>query len=119
MTERTSTCVMNDLDELLDLEREALLTGKLDTIGRLINRKEGLIDELSVTESVENEQLTDLSQKVKRNQDLLDSALAGIRSVATRLSAMRRVRRTLDTYDCDGKKRSITLSKDGSVEKRA
>lgn len=119
MTDRTSSCVMSDLDELLDQEREALLVGKLDTIRRLIDRKEALIDELSALEAVDTAELIVLNEKVKRNQDLLDSALAGIRSVASRLAAMRRVRRTLDTYDADGKKRSIALSKDGSVEKRA
>ena len=119
MTERTSTYVMADLDELLELERQALLTGNLEKIGRLIDRKESLIDELSVIEAVDASELAELNDKVKRNQGLLDHALQGIRSVSSRLAAMRRVKRTLDTYDSSGSKQSIILTKDGSVEKRA
>lgn len=113
MTDRTSVCVVVDLDELLDQEREALLTGNLEKVGRLISRKESLIDELSVVEAVEVSELAVLDAKVKRNQGLLDQALEGIRSVAARLAAMRRVKHTLDTYDSSGSKHSITLSKDG------
>ena len=119
MTDRTSACVVTDLDELLEREREALLTGNLETIGRLVDHKESLNNDLSVIGAVEASQLAELNEKVKRNQDLLDHALAGIRSVASRLAAMRRVRLSLDTYDSSGSKRSVTLSKDGSVEKRA
>lgn len=119
MTERASTCVMADLDELLELERQALLTGNLDKIARLIDRKESLIDELSGIEAGEASELAALNHKVGRNQDLLDHALQGIRSVSSRLAAMRRVKRTLDTYDSSGSKHSIVLPKDGSVEKRA
>lgn len=111
--------VVDALDDVLDAEREALLTGNLEKIGRLLEQKEALIEELSVLEELEAKPLQDLTGKLKRNQDLLDHALQGIRSVANRLAALRRVRSTLDTYDSNGAKRSINLSEDGSVEKRA
>ncbi|MGD9294816.1 MAG: flagellar biosynthesis protein FlgN [Roseobacter sp.] len=111
--------VTDELDELLDEEREALLSGNLEKIGRLLERKESLIDELSVVQRLEHEPLQHLKIKLKRNQELLDQALEGIRTVANRLATLRRVRQTLDTYDAKGAKRSIAMSKDSSVEKRA
>ena len=49
----------------------------------------------------------------------MDSALEGIRRVASRLSAVHRVTTALDTYDAQGDRRSIDLSSDTSLEKRA
>lgn len=119
MSNVTGSEVMDALDDVLEQERAALLSGNLEAIGRLLGQKEALIEELSVLEEVEASALHDLTGKMKRNQDLLDHALEGIRSVAGRLAAMRRVRSSLDTYDADGKKRSINMSNDTSLEKRA
>ena len=119
MSSVLSSDLFGDLDDLLEAEREALLTGDLEKIGRLLERKEHLIDQLSIVEKFEASALHELTGKMKRNQDLLDSALEGIRVVAGRLAALRRVRSTLDTYDSNGAKRSIHLAKDSSVEKRA
>ncbi|MEP0702355.1 MAG: hypothetical protein ABJC67_13520 [Lentilitoribacter sp.] len=114
-----SNQLFTDLDELLETERSALLSGDLEIIVTLLERKETLIEELSVAEEFEANALDVLTGKMKRNQDLLDSALEGIRNVASRLAAMRRVRSTLDTYDSNGSKQSITIAKDSNVEKRA
>lgn len=119
MTNEMSTDLFGALDDVLEAEREALLSGDLEKIGRLLERKESLIEDLSVLEEFEAGDLHDLTGKMKRNQDLLDSALEGIRAVAGRLAALRRVRNTLDTYDSNGAKRAIHVAKDGTVEKRA
>ena len=111
--------VIEELDEVLDLEREALLCGDLDQIGRLLERKESLIDQLSNLEQGEREALEDLNSKVLRNQALLDHALEGIRTVARRLAALRRVRSSLDTYDERGERCTIDMTTDGTIEKRA
>lgn len=107
------------LDELLDDERRALLTGELDKISRLHERKTKLIDELNTLDLKDQEKLRSLSEKVGRNQELLNSALDGIRAVARRLAAVRRVRENLETYDAKGQKKSIKSVVERSLEKRA
>lgn len=111
--------VIDALDDVLDTEREALLTGDLDQVGRLLERKEALIDRLSQLEKGELTALDALNGKVKRNQALLDHALQGIRSVAQRLATLRRVRSSLDTYDERGSRQTIDMTTEGTVEKRA
>ena len=119
MTNHRSDELFDALDDLLESERAALLSGDLDKVGRLLETKESLIEELSRIEAFEAQALQELQGKMKRNQDLLDSALEGIRAVAGRLAALRRVRTTLDTYDAKGARKSIDVDKEGSLEKRA
>lgn len=110
---------VDSLDDLLDEERAALLDGKLDQIGRMLKRKEYLIDVLNGSDQFEIEALSDLNIKVVRNQGLLTSALEGIQSVADRLAVMRRIKNSLDTYDAQGRRKGIDMLQKGIVEKRA
>ncbi len=119
MSNLKSDALFEALDDLLEQEREALLTGDLEKVGKLLQTKEGFIEDLAKVEEFETKALEALQGKMQRNHDLLDSALEGIRAVATRLAALRRVRTTLDTYDAKGEKQSIEIAKDGSLEKRA
>lgn len=119
MTHDTLQSTIDELDDLLDRERTALIAGDLDGLTRLHDHKAGLIDALSRFDAKDADGLSDLNAKVERNQALLDSALDGIRSVARRLAAIRRVRQSLDTYDARGKKSCVDMGVDRSVEKRA
>lgn len=119
MDENVFADVMDALDDVLETERSALLAGDLDAIGRLVERKEMLIEKLSLLEATESAKLEKLSGKIKRNQELLDQALEGIRTVASRLAELRRIKSSLDTYDSNGAKRTIEIAAEGSVEKRA
>jgi len=119
MGEDDAQSLIDALDDLLDAEREALLQGKLDEVSRLHSRKERLIDDLSRYEFRDRDGIGDLRAKVERNQALLDSALEGVRSVARRLAAIRRVRSSLDTYDSLGHKLNVDVQSTGSLEKRA
>ena len=119
MTDRSIDDVIADLDDLLETEREALLSGNVQAIGRLIDRKEGLVEELSVRDAAETHGLAGVARKLHRNQELLDQALEGIRSIATRLAALRRVKETLDTYDASGARKTVKIAQDGALEKRA
>ena len=110
---------VDSLDDLLDEERAALLDGNLDQIGRMLKRKERLINALNDSDQPEIGALTKLNIKVVRNQALLTSALEGIQNVADRLTAMRRIKDSLDTYDARGLRKRIDMPSKGKVERRA
>ncbi|NIZ09740.1 flagellar export chaperone FlgN [Pseudooceanicola sp. HF7] len=119
MTEDPHQRLIDDLDVLLEQEREALIKGQLDTLPDLLERKETLIDALNEIDGLEALQLQPLRGKVLRNQALLDGALRGIRSVANRFSTLRKIRRTLETYDDQGRKNALVQKRDNKLEKRA
>lgn len=107
------------LDDILEEERAALLAGNLDDMFEIVKQKESLLDSFSELQGVDGQEVTDLTNKMHRNQELLDHALQGIRVVSGRLSALRRVRTSLDTYDARGTRNTIDVDKETSVEKRA
>lgn len=107
------------LEDLLDAERAALLLGKLDDVSRLHAQKERLIETLSAHVVQDEAKFEGLNDKVKRNQLLLDSALNGIRSVSRRLTAIKDVRRSLETYDAFGHKLKFDIRTAGKLEKRS
>jgi hypothetical protein len=115
----TAQNLIERLDDILDHERAALLKGDLDTIMRLAPAKEALIDALNGTADAEEADLEGLQGKVTRNQVLLSGTLQGIRKVATRIAALRRIRKSLETYDASGRKQTIEGEIDHQVEKRA
>jgi len=119
MTNEAINHIIDALDDLLDAERAALLQGNLDDVSRLHARKERLIDALNSEDALDTQSFLPLQDKVARNQDLLNSALEGVRSVARRLAAIRRVRKSLETYDAKGKKTQVEIRPEQSVEKRA
>ncbi|WP_371224985.1 flagellar protein FlgN [Roseovarius sp. 2305UL8-3] len=119
MTDTTPQELIDDLDSLLDQERLALLSGDLEQVAQIALQKESLIDALNAVAPTSQEQLKDLQAKVARNQVLLDGALQGIRKVATRLAALRRIRRSLETYDAQGQKHTIQGEVEHRMEKRA
>lgn len=110
---------VDSLNDLLDEERVALLDGNLDLIGRMLNRKETLIDSLNDLAKPDTKEMSDINTKVVRNQLLLESALEGIKSVADRLTSMRQVKNSLDTYDARGRRTKIDMLSKGVIEKRA
>ncbi|MBV1926146.1 MAG: flagellar biosynthesis protein FlgN [Rhodobacteraceae bacterium] len=111
--------LIDELDELLDSEKKALVQGDMERVGRLMSQKEYLVESLNAQDDLDRNNLTKLHQKVMRNQTLLDSALEGIRAVATRMSELRRVRGGLETYDEKGRKQHFVDQRTTQVEKRA
>lgn len=119
MTNDSAHSLIEQLDGVLEAERHALLAGDLDQISGLLEVKEALIDTLNTIEPAAQPELQKLQDKVTRNQALLDGALQGIRKVAARMAAFRKIRRTLDTYDENGRKQTIQGIVDFKMEKRA
>ncbi len=108
---------LEQLDRLLSRERAMLLSGDLQELGELLRKKKELIDRVVADDRAEK--LADLHGKALRNQALLDSTLRGIRNVATRFANLRRIRKSLETYDEFGHKLSLPTVSDSRMEKRA
>jgi len=119
MTNEMIQSTIESLDDLLDAERKALLAGELDEIRRLHEKKAALIEQLRLLDLKDQALLSTISDKIDRNQALLQSAMEGIRTVAKRLAAVRHVRETLETYDDKGQKNAIKPRPAKSLEKRA
>ncbi len=119
MTHDTHSKLYTELEGLLDRERRALIDGDLSEIAPLIEEKEHLLESIAHLDGAERESLVGLQNKAMRNQALLDNALQGIRNVAARFSTLRRIRKSLETYDEKGRKASLTVLPESKVEKRA
>ncbi len=119
MTHDTIDSMIDDLDALLDSERRALVSGNLDELSQLHERKEKLISALNALDRLEAKALAGVRKKMSRNQALLSSAMEGIRTVADRMAELRRIRQSLSTYDRDGKRHQIPTSTEQKLEKRA
>ncbi|MGR3621148.1 flagellar biosynthesis protein FlgN [Pseudophaeobacter sp.] len=118
MTNHDPQSLIEELDEILDQERQALVRGELDQIEALLSRKEAAISRLNAFEDLERAALNKVQTKVSRNQELLNSAMEGIRSVAARMTELRRVKKGLDVYDRTGRKARYGTTMGQRLEKR-
>lgn len=116
---QSDTALTHALDHLLDRERAALVAGDLDSLPGLLAEKEELIDRLVGSERAETDSIQTLRGKASRNQQLLDSALDGLRAVTARMAELRRVRAGLDTYDMAGRRQVHDVTPRPQVERRA
>lgn len=119
MTLENAQDIFDQLDDLLEKEHDAMLAGDLDCIARLVDQKETLIGQLTQLEQSDELPVATLQNKLQHNHALLENALQGIRRAASRMAAIRRVRRSLETYDEAGQKRTIDGEVVHQVERRA
>ncbi|MGV6804360.1 MAG: flagellar biosynthesis protein FlgN [Ruegeria sp.] len=107
------------LEEVLDLERSALVEGGLDRLSSLTPKKENLIGKINSLQVFGNEELLRVQKKVERNQSLLNSAADGIRAAMNRLAEMRKIRQEFTTYDATGQRTGFAMRDKSKLEKRA
>lgn len=119
MTDEKTQDILDALTDLIEEERAALLSGQIDAISELLQRKENLIAALEESQPTNRGALEALQIRMARNQVLYDQALQGIRNVADRLSALRRLRKSLETYDQLGRKTEIAAPVANRLERRA
>lgn len=119
MSDQNAQDLINELDEILDLERSALVRGELQEIDAMLSRKEAAIEQLNAIGDLERNVLAQVQTKVSRNQELLNSAMDGIRNVAQRMAELRRVRKGLDVYDSAGRKSRYGTVMGKNLEKRS
>lgn len=110
---------ISELDTLLEQERGCLLEGDLEALGALLPAKEQMVEVLFHNGDLNPDTLAPIKSKLERNQLLLDGAMDGIKAVAARLAALRKVRTALDTYDALGRKQSVVTPTVPQMEKRA
>lgn len=111
--------LFQQLEALLDHEKNALACGALDEVQLILDRKSELLEQLETLDDTCRPDLSDLYEKVTLNQRLLDSALRGVRQVAERMATLRRVKTTLETYNRQGEKSNLSVSPSRKLEKRA
>ena len=109
--------VVDALDDLLDRERQAILSGNLDGLARLLGEKTRLMERLSGS-TTDITRIERLRVKADRNQELLQAVARGIKSVSRRIEAMRKPADALRTYDKGGTSHEMGVKK-SNVEKRA
>ncbi|OIQ28204.1 MAG: flagellar biosynthesis protein FlgN [Alphaproteobacteria bacterium MedPE-SWcel] len=119
LTDQTPQALIASLDKILDQERAALKEGQLHKLEGLLNQKEALFDKLNMISDLEKSALDTVNNKVARNQELLGSAMQGIKAVANRMAELRKVRRGLEVYDRSGRKTQFTTTGSLKLEKRA
>lgn len=107
------------LDDLLERERTALLSGQFDRLAPLLEEKTRLIDRLNASGTDPRTALDGLRDKAVRNQALLDGALQGIRRAGGRIASLHQLRRAFETYDESGQRRRIGGETPARMEKRA
>ncbi|WP_170383886.1 flagellar export chaperone FlgN [Ruegeria atlantica] len=119
MPTKPDTDLFRSLEEVLDLERLALVDGDLDRLNHMVPEKEKLIGAINELQVFESTELVRLQKKVERNQALLNSAAEGIRAVASRMAELRRVRQEFSTYGADGQRSGFAVRRNAKLEKRA
>ncbi|WP_170763442.1 flagellar biosynthesis protein FlgN [Ruegeria lacuscaerulensis] len=119
MPSKADAALIRSLEEVLDLERTALVDGDLDRLNQMVPEKEKLIGAINELQVFDSDELIRLQEKVERNQALLNSAAEGIRAVASRMAELRRVRQEFSTYGADGQRNGFTVRSNVKLEKRA
>lgn len=114
----TDTVLADRLQDLLDREKAALLNGDFDSLSALLEEKQSLAQALS-GEPLKPNEVAPLRDGLRRNQELFDQAMAGVRNVAARLGDLNRVRRATSTYDAKGQKQTIDAPAQRRLERRA
>lgn len=115
----TDTSLTTRLEDLVAAEREALLAGDFERIADLMDEKESLTQDLQTADEFTVTEIAPLRDGLRRNQELFDQALAGIRNVASRLGDLNRIRKSMDTYDAYGRRMTIDAPHMNKLERRA
>jgi flagellar biosynthesis/type III secretory pathway chaperone len=104
---------LSALEDLLDHEREIILTGKIGSFQRIAQDKERLLTRLAKVDA-DPETLQRVRAKAERNQELLVAAARGLKAATRRMEAMTTKRDTnLRTYGRDGASANLVRNPSG------
>ena len=109
--------MIDELDEVLGIEEEALLQGDFMALEALVSRKEGLAAWLSTHEPDLHPQVyRDLKERASWNEELLKSAQRGVQA------ALLQIRHSADnmeqaTYSSSGERRPLSRTPSTIMQK--
>lgn len=108
--------VAQTLFTLLEAERDAIRTGRLEDLTALADQKVALSLELSAMPP-NRMMLRRIDRALRRNERLLTAACDGVKSAATRLAALRAVRDGLSLYTAAGDRTTVARRPDALEHK--
>lgn len=97
-----SSALIKQLDHVLDLERQALMSADFAPMGDLLQQKEKILEGLTRS-SPSSQMLRPLRTKMDENQSLLAAAIKGVAAAGERLQALQNVQSSLSVYDASGR----------------
>ena len=103
---------------LLEAERRAIMSGEFGALSGQASQKEELFDSIAAEIAPDPRRLHLLAARVKRNQELLQAAMAGVRDVQLRMAELNAAQSTLNTYDRTGQPSQISRHH-GKLEHKA
>lgn len=110
--------ITDALEDLLDKERAAILSGSLESMGRIAVEKERILDGNNLTAPNQGV-LNKLRRKAARNQQLLSAAIRGVRAVSSRLDILRNGPGEMNTYNHKGQSTTLNSRHQGTLHRRA
>jgi flagellar biosynthesis/type III secretory pathway chaperone len=105
------------LHQVLDQERQALISADYDALATFVSQKEALLSQLEKTIPAK-EELRPLRQKMDENLGLLAAAIKGVAAASARLSALQNVKSGLSVYDNAGRLEHVRTH-NPALEKKA
>lgn len=113
-----SVDISDALEDLIDKERAAILSGALEEMGRIATEKERVLGGHTLT-APDQRTLDRLRRKAARNQQLLAAAIRGVRAVTSRLDVLRNGPGEMNTYDRAGQRTTLNSRHQGTLHRRA
>ena len=98
------------MEDLLDREREAILEGRFDLLGRLIEQKTRQVNALN-PKDLDEKSLMRLRDQGQRNARLLEAMREGIEAVQQRLANLQGAGAALEIYEADGRRTKFLAAK--------
>lgn len=111
--------IFDELHDLLDQEKYALLSGNLDGVSKLLEEKQRLTGQISHLSTIEEKNKSKLRSKIDRNQKLIKSAMEGILYASNRISELHKAGNELNTYNRSGERVKTTSPLGRKIEKRS
>ena len=105
----------DQLEQILDVERDILTTGQLEKLSDVFTQKESLLRDLADDLAALPH---GLGKKIERNQSLLKASAEGIRQARNRIKEFRHVRDCLSFYGAEGRKKDHSLEGARRLSKR-